>query len=78
MGKRPDVKKLVYAPRAWVRHRRCSAQVLEQTSRWRMRAGKDDQCELGGLYSIDGVTFCKRHAGYKLLELLVSGEEVIE
>lgn len=79
MSDAPKVEHITYASRrtAYYHRRRCEAQVTDQTNRYRLLAGKDDQCELGALYCVDGKMLCKRHAGDHLIEALVSGKHII-
>lgn len=73
------VQRLTYASRraAYTNKAQCEAEVADSTARWRIYAGKDERCELGALYCIDGHMLCKRHAGDYLVQALVKGEIVI-
>lgn len=79
-AKPPTVKRVVYSPQIKYRRlgRRCEAEVSEFTQRWRVFAGQDLRCTFDGIYSVDGMYLCKRHAGDLLLSLLTEGEEVIK
>lgn len=74
------VKHLRFATRqdVWRKRVRCEALVKESTARWRTFAGKDDRCELGARYSVNGRKLCARHAGEECIRLLVKGEEIIK
>mgnify|MGYP001601435457 CR=1 FL=1 len=74
----PTVKRLVYGLGEYPSKdgKRCQANVLEATARWRTQAGKDYRCELTALYVVNGHHFCKRHAGNYLLRILWLGEEL--
>jgi hypothetical protein len=72
------VLNIVYKPGKPWNHRRCEAQVQEQTARWRTHIGKDFRCELGALYKIQDSFFCKRHAGDYLIKHYLSGSIILE
>lgn len=76
---RPIVKRLVFKLGRRTRDsRRCHANVGEFTARWREFAGKDNRCELGAMYVVNGELLCKRHAGDRLITLLVTGDQLVE
>lgn len=73
------VKLIRYATRrdAWFNKARCQALVQEATARWRYKTGQGDVCELDAHYQIDGVNYCRRHAGYVVLDRLASDHVII-
>lgn len=58
--------------------KRCEANVLEATARWRTQLGKDYRCELDALYYLDGKYLCKRHAGDYLVTKYLGADKLVE
>ena len=49
---------------------RCTAKVRNATAYYRRLVGRDDICNFGAHFSVDGVLLCERHAGQMVLRVM--------